>query len=74
MASFNPSTALNSKDLSGSSHQQRTTGEIHVFIGPMFAGKTTSLLRRIKSESNNGRNVAMIKSSKVNVRIRTNTR
>ncbi|GMI70925.1 thymidine kinase 1a [Hibiscus trionum] len=58
MASFNPSTALNSKDLSGSS------GEIHVFIGPMFAGKTTSLLRRIKSESNNGRNVAMIKSSK----------
>ncbi|CBI28409.3 unnamed protein product, partial [Vitis vinifera] len=30
----------------------------------MFAGKTTALLRRIKSESNNGRNVAMIKSSK----------
>ncbi|XVE87659.1 hypothetical protein DITRI_Ditri19aG0005800 [Diplodiscus trichospermus] len=29
-------------------------GEIHVIIGPMFAGKTTTLLRRIQSESNNG--------------------
>ncbi|KAL4354647.1 hypothetical protein GQ457_06G027450 [Hibiscus cannabinus] len=64
MASFKPSVALNSSHLSGSSHQHRASGEIHVFIGPMFAGKTTSLLRRIKSESNNGRNVAMIKSSK----------
>ncbi|GMI66277.1 thymidine kinase 1a [Hibiscus trionum] len=64
MTSFNPSIPLNSKDLSGSYHQHRASGEIHVFIGPMFAGKTTSLLRRIKSESNNGRNVAMIKSSK----------
>ncbi|KAE8676323.1 Thymidine kinase [Hibiscus syriacus] len=64
MASFKPSIALNGKDLSGSFHQQRASGEIHVFIGPMFAGKTTSLLRRIKSESNSGRNVAMIKSSK----------
>ncbi|KAM7492400.1 hypothetical protein LguiA_035321 [Lonicera macranthoides] len=42
----------------------RRSGEIHVIIGPMFAGKTTSLLRRIKSEGNNGRHVAMIKSSK----------
>ncbi|GFY97718.1 thymidine kinase [Actinidia rufa] len=40
------------------------SGEIHVIVGPMFAGKTTALLRRIKSEGNNGRNVAMIKSSK----------
>ncbi|XP_057525951.1 thymidine kinase a [Amaranthus tricolor] len=39
-------------------------GEIHVILGPMFAGKTTALLRRIKSECNIGRNVAMIKSSK----------
>lgn len=30
----------------------------------MFAGKTTSLIRRIQSESGNGRNVAIIKSSK----------
>lgn len=33
-------------------------------MGPMFAGKTTSLLRRIQSETANGRNVAIIKSSK----------
>ncbi|CAK7349095.1 unnamed protein product [Dovyalis caffra] len=39
-------------------------GEVHVIIGPMFAGKTTDLLRRIKSEGSSGRNVAMIKSSK----------
>ncbi|CAJ1962654.1 unnamed protein product [Sphenostylis stenocarpa] len=39
-------------------------GEIHVIVGPMFAGKTTSLLRRIQSETANGRNVAVIKSSK----------
>ncbi|PNX92192.1 thymidine kinase-like protein, partial [Trifolium pratense] len=42
------------------------SGEIHLFVGPMFAGKTTSLLRRIKSEVDNGRNVAMLKSSKDN--------
>ena len=42
----------------------RASGEVHVIMGPMFAGKTTSHLRRVKSESNNGRNVAMIKSSK----------
>ncbi|CAL0333011.1 unnamed protein product [Lupinus luteus] len=41
-----------------------TTGEVHVIVGPMFAGKTTALLRRIKSEVDNGRNVAMLKSSK----------
>jgi len=42
----------------------RPSGEIHVIVGPMFAGKTTALVCRIKSESNTGRNVAMIKSSK----------
>ncbi|GFZ05237.1 thymidine kinase [Actinidia rufa] len=40
------------------------SGEIHVIVGPMFAGKTTALLRRIKSEGNSGRRVAMLKSSK----------
>ncbi|RRT34239.1 hypothetical protein B296_00056111, partial [Ensete ventricosum] len=30
-------------------------GEIHVIIGPMFAGKTTTLLRRIQAERSNGR-------------------
>ncbi|GAB2274985.1 hypothetical protein Dimus_009755 [Dionaea muscipula] len=43
---------------------QAGTGEIHVIVGPMFAGKTTALLRRIESESHSGRNVVMIKSSK----------
>ncbi|CAL5428433.1 unnamed protein product [Camellia sinensis] len=37
---------------------------IHVIVGPMFVGKTTALLRRVKYEGNNGRNVAIIKSSK----------
>ncbi|KAE8637354.1 hypothetical protein Csa_013006 [Cucumis sativus] len=40
------------------------SGEIHVILGPMFAGKTTTLLRRIQSESCNGRSVAIIKSNK----------
>ncbi|KAK7303390.1 hypothetical protein RJT34_14295 [Clitoria ternatea] len=40
------------------------SGEIHVIVGPMFAGKTTSLLSRIQSETASGRNVAIIKSSK----------
>nr|XP_009773981.1 PREDICTED: pentatricopeptide repeat-containing protein At4g16470 isoform X1 [Nicotiana sylvestris] len=30
------------------------SGEVHVIVGPMFAGKTTTLLKRIKSESSNG--------------------
>ncbi|KAL2340373.1 hypothetical protein Fmac_008313 [Flemingia macrophylla] len=41
-----------------------SSGEIHVIVGPMFAGKTTSLLRRIESELNAKRSVAMLKSSK----------
>uniref|UniRef100_A0A7N0VIR5 Thymidine kinase n=1 Tax=Kalanchoe fedtschenkoi TaxID=63787 RepID=A0A7N0VIR5_KALFE len=39
-------------------------GEIHVIVGPMFAGKTTTLLRRMQSENSNGRSVAVIKSNK----------
>ncbi|GER52859.1 tetratricopeptide repeat protein [Striga asiatica] len=31
------------------------SGEIHVIVGPMFAGKTTTLLKRMKAESSNGR-------------------
>ncbi|KAI6704148.1 hypothetical protein NL676_013284 [Syzygium grande] len=41
-----------------------SSGEIHVIVGPMFAGKTTGLLRRIELESSSGRSVAVIKSSK----------
>ncbi|KAG8640509.1 thymidine kinase [Manihot esculenta] len=59
MAAFRSSMSLSS--IEGHS---KAAGEIHVIMGPMFAGKTTSLLRRIKSEGNNGRNVAMVKSSK----------
>ncbi|KAF5782783.1 putative thymidine kinase [Helianthus annuus] len=51
-----------STDVKGRCYQPE--GEVHVIVGPMFAGKTTTLLRRIKSESSNGRNVAVIKSSK----------
>ncbi|WJX22937.1 thymidine kinase [Trifolium repens] len=32
-----------------------TSGDIHVIVGPMFAGKTSSLIRRIQSESDSGR-------------------
>ncbi|KAL6571970.1 Thymidine kinase a [Orobanche minor] len=39
-------------------------GEIHIIIGPMFAGKSTALLRRVTAEADSGRSVAMIKSSK----------
>ncbi|KAL7088526.1 hypothetical protein ACP275_13G132500 [Erythranthe tilingii] len=31
------------------------SGEIHLIVGPMFAGKTTTLLKRMKSERRNGR-------------------
>ncbi|EAY88256.1 hypothetical protein OsI_09708 [Oryza sativa Indica Group] len=41
-------------------------GEIHVIVGPMFAGKTTALLRRVQVEAGTGRNVALIKSDKDN--------
>ncbi|CAG7883354.1 unnamed protein product [Brassica rapa] len=39
-------------------------GEIHVVVGPMFSGKTTTLLRRILSERESGKKVAVIKSDK----------
>ncbi|KAL0738455.1 hypothetical protein Bca4012_014665 [Brassica carinata] len=39
-------------------------GEIHVVVGPMFSGKTTTLLRRILSERETGKKVAVIKSDK----------
>ncbi|XP_074339491.1 thymidine kinase-like isoform X2 [Apium graveolens] len=43
---------------------QQSDGEIHVIVGPMFAGKTSTLLRRVRDESINGRRVAIIKSDK----------
>ncbi|KAL5581714.1 hypothetical protein UlMin_014156 [Ulmus minor] len=62
-SSFKPSASFRNDHVSSAS-APRTSGEVHVIVGPMFAGKTTSLLRRIRAESSNGRNVAMIKSSK----------
>ncbi|KAL9659503.1 hypothetical protein QQ045_024309 [Rhodiola kirilowii] len=57
--------SLRSTIASGSvSGDRDRSGEVHVIVGPMFAGKTTALLRRIKLEDNSGRSVAMIKSSK----------
>lgn len=43
---------------------RQRSGEIHVIVGPMFAGKTTTLLRKIQSERSDGSNVAVIKSNK----------
>ncbi|KAH9621243.1 hypothetical protein KSS87_015386 [Heliosperma pusillum] len=60
MSTFNSPVPLNSVASDAAS------GEIHVIVGPMFAGKTTALLRRVTSETTNGRKVAMIKSSKDN--------
>lgn len=37
-----------------------SSGEIHVIVGPMFAGKTTSLLRRVQSETANGRSTPLL--------------
>ncbi|CAL1393823.1 unnamed protein product [Linum trigynum] len=42
-------------EAAGDSTTSYPSGEIHVIVGPMFAGKTTSLLRRVQAESENGR-------------------
>ncbi|RDY03616.1 Thymidine kinase a [Mucuna pruriens] len=61
MASSSSSSSLS---LDTAKHHSHSSGEVHVIVGPMFAGKTTALLRRIQSELNTGRNVAIVKSSK----------
>lgn len=48
----NPSSSNQSRGLCTESG---ASGEIHVIVGPMFAGKTTTLLKRMKSENSNGR-------------------
>lgn len=54
----NPSQQIRSLEtVVNSSNLQSASGELHVIVGPMFAGKTTTLLRRIKTESCNGRPV-----------------
>ncbi|KAL6207235.1 hypothetical protein ACLB2K_024479 [Fragaria x ananassa] len=44
-------------EMDAASRRQQRSGEIHVVVGPMFAGKTTTLLRRIQSAQVDGRNV-----------------
>lgn len=41
--------------LTKTSNSSSSSGEIHVIVGPMFAGKTTTLLRRIQAETEKGR-------------------
>ncbi|OQU92300.1 hypothetical protein SORBI_3001G324400 [Sorghum bicolor] len=62
------SAAVQSRAGGGAAVEARAaqSGEIHVIVGPMFAGKTTALLRRVQAEAGNGRSVALIKSDKDN--------
>eukprot|EP00249_Psilotum_nudum_P005293 c18742_g1_i1 orf=358-1419(+) len=39
-------------------------GGIHLIVGPMFAGKTTALLKRMQAEVQAGRRIALVKSDK----------
>lgn len=59
VSSFRCSTVQNHKQIrvlnSEASGSGSGSGEVHVIVGPMFAGKTTTLLKRIKSERSNGR-------------------
>ena len=48
----------------GSCNPLSRTGEIHLILGPMFAGKTTALLKRVAQEEAKGLAVALVKSSK----------
>uniref|UniRef100_A0A0D6R277 thymidine kinase n=1 Tax=Araucaria cunninghamii TaxID=56994 RepID=A0A0D6R277_ARACU len=41
-----------------------TAGEIHLIVGPMFAGKTTALIHRMQIEMQTGRKVVLVKSDK----------
>lgn len=43
--------------------QVATVGRIELIFGPMFAGKTTELLSRVRSEQSAGKTVALVKSS-----------
>uniref|UniRef100_A0A1J3E0X5 Thymidine kinase n=1 Tax=Noccaea caerulescens TaxID=107243 RepID=A0A1J3E0X5_NOCCA len=66
-----PRSAVSSRELqteaasqSLSSSSFSSPGEIHVVVGPMFSGKTTTLLRRVLAERESGKKVAVIKSDK----------
>eukprot|EP00250_Pteridium_aquilinum_P028166 c36690_g1_i1 orf=2-1054(-) len=44
--------------------QHSAAGSIHLIVGPMFAGKTTALLKRVEAETSTGRRIALVKSDK----------
>lgn len=48
----------------GGYEKKNVGGGIHLIVGPMFAGKTTALLRRIRKEADAGRRVSLVKSDK----------
>ncbi|KAM7280615.1 hypothetical protein ACFE04_007749 [Oxalis oulophora] len=50
-----PFFSLQARALQTNASHNPQEGEIHVIVGPMFAGKTTTLLRRVQAESQNGR-------------------
>lgn len=64
VSSFRCCTVQNYDQVRVLNSEASSSGEVHVIVGPMFAGKTTTLLKRIKSERSNGRSVAIIKSDK----------
>jgi thymidine kinase len=56
MISFEPSNFLiQTRCVHSKSSLSTSSGEIHVIVGPMFAGKTTTLLHRVQAEINDGR-------------------
>lgn len=57
---------LRSPALERNDFARENVGGIHVIIGPMFAGKTTALLQRIREEADAGRRVSLVKSDKDN--------
>ena len=44
--------------------QEPLVGQLHIIIGPMFSGKTTELIKRLRRYSAIGKNVLVINSSK----------
>ncbi|KAK1578335.1 hypothetical protein Q3G72_029451 [Acer saccharum] len=49
-----PVVSLQNRYLHTEASSSSSSGEIHVIVGPMFAGKTTTLLRRIQAETEKG--------------------
>ncbi|CAF1716401.1 unnamed protein product [Brassica napus] len=58
------SSSVSHRKLHTDAASKSFAGEIHVVFGPMFSGKTTTLLRRILAEKEIGKKIAVIKSDK----------